>query len=160
MRTFFLDFFAQPVQLRRIIRFSYRLFLFQLIDVDDSACIPKKRVHHLAGRFHRLRPLQSPFALKNLLFWLVLCLWSLVVYPCFTHSYVLTQKLVRIATEKRQSSLRVDHTIAFIILLEKTRHPSCRNCFHTQFSVQNWKHCTLWYASGLNYFAQFDSSIT
>ena len=41
-----------------------------------------------------------------------------------------------------------------------TRHPSCRDFFHTQFFVQNWKHCTLRYACGLNYFAHLDSSIT
>ena len=40
------------------------------------------------------------------------------------------------------------------------RHPSCRVFFHTLFFVQSWKHCTLWYACGLNYFTHFDSSIT
>ena len=64
-------------------------------------------------------------AFKNPLFWLFLCLWSEVMYPCFVQSYLSTQKLVRIVTEKRQNSLRVDHTIAFILLLEQMRHLSC-----------------------------------
>ena len=77
---------------------------FQVIGVDDSACIPRNRGHHLAGRFHRLHLLRSPFTFKNPLFWLFLCLWSVVMYPCFVHSYVSTQKLVRIATKKCQKA--------------------------------------------------------
>ena len=34
---------------------------------------------------------------------------------CFVHSYAAMQKLVRIAMEKRQNSLRVDHATAFIL---------------------------------------------
>ena len=83
-----------------------------------------------------------------------------VEYPCFVDSYVLTQKLVRIATQMCQNSLRIARTITFILLWEKTRHPSCRDFFHIQFFVQNWKHCTLRYVCGLNYFAHFHSSIT
>ena len=54
------------------------------------------------------------FAFKNPLFWLYLCLGSVVVYTCSVHSYVSTQKLVRIAREKRKNILKVDHTIALI----------------------------------------------
>ena len=160
MRTFFPYFFAQPVQKRCIILFSYRLSFFQVIGVDDSACISKIRGHHLVGRFRRVRLLWIPFAFKCPLFWLFFCLWNVVVYPCFFPSYVSTQKLVRIAWEKHQNSLRVDHMIAFILLWEQTQHPSCRDFFHTQFFVKNWKHCTLRYACGLNYFAHFDSLFT
>ena len=49
--------------------------------------------------------LRSMFAFKNPLFWLFLCLWSAMAYPCFVHSYVSTQKLVRIATDKCQNCL-------------------------------------------------------
>ena len=51
-------------------------------------------------------------------------------------------------------------TIAFILLWEQTRHPFCRDFFHSQFFLQNLKHCTLRYAWGLNYFTHFDSSTT
>ena len=121
---------------------------------------PKNREYHLAGRFHRLRLLWSLFAFKNPLFWLFLCLWSVMMHPCFVYGYVSTQKLFRIATEKHQNSLKVDHTIVFILLWEQTRQPSCQDLFHTQFLVQNSKHCTLRYACDINYFAHFDSSIT
>ena len=78
----------------------------------------------------------------------------------FRHSYLLTQKLVRKAMEKRQNSIRVDHTIVFILLWEQTWHQPWRDFFHIQLLVQNWKHCTLRYPCGLNYFAHFDSTIT
>ena len=73
----------------------------------------------------------TPIGVDLLWFWLFLYLSSLVVYPCFVHSYVSTQKLVGIATEKRQNSIRVHHTIAFILFWEQTRHPSCRDFFYT-----------------------------
>ena len=79
---------------------------------------------------------------KTHCFLLFLCLWSVVVYPGSVHSYVSTRKRARIATEKRQSNLRVDHTITFILLWEQTPHPSFRNFFQTQFFVQNLRHCT------------------
>ena len=93
------------------------------------------------------------------LFFLFLCLWSVVVYP-FCPQLCIDAEIRQDATKKRQSSLRVDHTVAFILLWEQTWHPSCQDFFHTQFYVGNWKHCTLRYACGLNYFAHFDSSIT
>ena len=67
--------------------------------MDDSACIAKNHGHNLGGRFYHLCLLRSPFVLKNSLFRLFICLWSVVVYPCFVYSYVSMQKLVRIATE-------------------------------------------------------------
>ena len=50
-------------------------------------------------------------------------------------------------------------TIAFILVGEQTRHPTCRDFFHIQFFVQNWKNCTLRYAYGLNYFTHWKKSI-
>ena len=37
---------------------------------------------------------------------------------CIVHNYVSTQKSFRIATKKRQSSLKIDHSIAFIIFFK------------------------------------------
>lgn len=61
----------------------------QLLFFLCSACITENCGHNLTDRIHYL---QSPFALKNLLFWLFVCLWSVVVYLCFISSYVVMQK--------------------------------------------------------------------
>ena len=44
--------------------------------------------------------------------------------------------------------------------LKANAAPILLRFFHTQFFMQNWKHCILRHAFGLNYFAYFDSSIT
>ena len=105
---------------------------------------PKNRCHHLAGRFHRLR-LQKPTVLT-------------VPFSLECSSLSMFRPQLYIDEETRQDcdgkapkQPRVDYTIEVILLWEQTRHPSCRDFFHTQFCMQNQKHCTLRYAFGLNY---------
>lgn len=64
-----------------IILSIYRLAIFQVIDVDDSSWILKPTAHHLVCEFHRLCLLRNRITFKCLLFRLLLCLWSIVVYP-------------------------------------------------------------------------------
>ena len=104
----------------------------------DSACIPKNRSHHFAGRFHGLRLLQSQFAFENPLFWLFLCLGSVVMYLCFVHSYVSTQKLVGIATEKRQNNLSRPNDCVYSALRENAAPILPRFFSHPIFGAK-WK---------------------
>ena len=64
------------------------LLLTSVIGVDNSACISKNRVHHFSGRFCRLGLLWSRFSPFSSLFWLFLCLWGVLVYPCRPHDWV------------------------------------------------------------------------
>ena len=107
-----------------MIRSSYRLSFFQVIGVDDSACIPKNRAITLPADF-------TVFAISG----------------ARSPSKTVFLSLECSGVSMFRPQLCID---------AETR----QDFFHTQFFVQNWKHFTLRYTTGLNYFAHFYSSIT
>lgn len=90
--------------------------------------------------YHELSSGSNPTSKQRELIWrslvqlfrLLIGLRRVVMNPCFIHGYEITQKLIRIAVEKRNSTYNV---IAFMVNYEQRQHPPCRYLSHVQVDI-------------------------
>ena len=93
---------------------------------------PRNSSHNFPSRLLRFWTIWYTFTRFNPLFSSFTWFRSIVVHPCFIYRHTSTQKLFRIDVKIGQILLRSDHTNAFLVDCEKSRHPSYTELSHTQ----------------------------